>query len=227
MDKMTQLNLLYYDMKMDYIKTPVSHPIHKKKGLRWMGSPITKHATDLIAYQQIIHAHKPEIIVECGTQYGGSALFFAHILDAVADRGLRSGRIISIDIDNGVRTTKLPKHKRITYLTGSSVDESILAEVRKVAMGKETMVCLDSDHREEHVFNELVAYVDIVTPGQYIVVEDTDLNGHPVRAAFGPGPHEAIVRFLEKHPDIFEQVPWEEKIFLSHNVGGWLRKKSI
>lgn len=47
-----------------------------------------------------------------------------------------------------------------------------------------------------HVTREFVALVPLLRRGNYLVVEDTIVNGHPVRPEFGPGPLEAIQTYL-------------------------------
>ena len=42
--------------------------------------------------------------------------------------------------------------------------------------GERVMVMLDSDHRAKHVLAELEAYSPLITPGNYLIVEDTNLN---------------------------------------------------
>ncbi|MSP52255.1 MAG: hypothetical protein EXQ91_07690 [Alphaproteobacteria bacterium] len=59
---------------------------------------------------------------------------------------------------------------------------------------------LDSDHAGPHVLRELTAGVPLLMPGDYLVVEDTIVNGHPVRPQFGPGSMEEIMAYLAANP---------------------------
>jgi cephalosporin hydroxylase len=71
------------------------------------------------------------------------------------------------------------------------------------------------------VLAELELYGSRVSSGQYLIVEDTNLNGHPVRADFGPGPMEAVQEFLEGHPE-FTPDRSREKFLLTYNPSGYL-----
>ena len=85
------------------------------------------------------------------------------------------------------------------------------------------MVILDSNHQKEHVLAELRAYSPLVTPADYLVVEDTNVNGHPVRADYGPGPMEAVDEFLAG-TDEFSIDASREKFFMTFNPRGYLRR---
>ena len=62
------------------------------------------------------------------------------------------------------------------------------------------------------------------SPRAYLVVEDTNINGHPVYEAFGPGPMEAVQDFLKERDD-FEVDRSREKFLFTFNPGGWLRRR--
>ena len=68
------------------------------------------------------------------------------------------------------------------------------------------------------------AYAPLVTPGSYLIVEDTNLNGHPVESDHGPGPAEAVAEFLERN-DAFVRDESREKFLLTFNPGGYLKKR--
>jgi cephalosporin hydroxylase len=59
--------------------------------------------------------------------------------------------------------------------------------------------------------------------GSYCVVEDSNLNGHPVAQEFGPGPMEAIQAFLAEN-DAFEVDRSREKFYLTFNPSGFLKR---
>jgi cephalosporin hydroxylase len=183
----------------------------------WMGIQVVKCPFDLWNYQEIMFEMRPDFILETGTHNGGSALYLAHICDL-----LGKGEIVTMDI--GVMPNR-PEHPRITYVTGSSTDPRAVEYAQKRAQGKSSiMVILDSDHTQQHVYNEMKAYHGLVTPGNYLIVEDTNVNGHPVRPDFGPGPFEAVQQFMQENQD-FEIDYAREKMKLTMNPCGFLRKK--
>lgn len=184
----------------------------------YQGVPILKSPLDLWVYQEIIWDLQPTLIIETGTAYGGSALYLAHQLD----RSSASGQIISIDLEPA---EKLPKHPRIHYIAGySSTHPSVVEAVRKTADAHpRVMVILDSDHSKRHVLNELDAYASLVTNGQFLVVEDTNINGRPVPVDWrgGPGPGIAVDEWLPQHTE-FEQATMAERYLMTFHT--WMRR---
>jgi len=180
--------------------------------MRWLGVKALKTPTDFWVYQELITGIRPDWIIETGTCFGGSALFMASVLD-----GLGKGKILTIDIKKPRRP---PAHPRIEYYTGSSVDPKTLAYVRRRISGK-VLVILDSDHSMGHVFKELEAYSWMVSPGSYLIVEDTSLNGD-VRKDHGPGPREALEKWLPTQ-DRFAVDEGCERYYLTFHPGGYLR----
>jgi cephalosporin hydroxylase len=183
----------------------------------WLGTPVIKCPLDLWIYQEIIMdlETRPDLIVETGTMRGASAHFMAWIFDLVG-----SGRVITIDNRD---LDGRPRHPRIEYLTGSSIDEEIVARVRgSVVPGERVMVVLDSRHHRDHVIAELRAYASLVTKGNYLIVEDTNVNSW--RPEFEPGPLEAVREYLEED-DSFTIDRSQEKFMMTFNPNGYLVKR--
>jgi cephalosporin hydroxylase len=188
------------------------------KDTRWMGVPIWKCPLDLWVYQELLHELEPDLIIETGTAYGGSSLYLAMLCEAKG-----RGEVLSIDIGEWPQR---PCHQRLTYHTGSSTDPGLVERIAERARPLPTvLVVLDSDHSYDHVLAELRAYSPMVTPGSYVVVEDTNINAHPVYEEFGPGPMEAVQDFLKERDD-FAVDHTREKLLLTFNPHGWLRRLS-
>jgi cephalosporin hydroxylase len=183
---------------------------------RWLGVRTDKCPLDLWIYQELLHELKPDLIVETGTAFGGSALYLASLCDL-----LGRGEVLTIDVQP---QEGRPEHPRLEYFHGSSVAPETLEYVRsRAAKAGTVLVVLDSDHRKEHVLEELRLYAPLVTPGSYVVVEDTILNGHPVSPDFGPGPMEAAEVFLRTE-SAFKVDRGREKLYLTFNPKGYLRR---
>jgi cephalosporin hydroxylase len=184
--------------------------------LSWMGVTCLKNPLDMWMYQELLHRNRPDVLVECGTNKGGSALFFAHMFDLIG-----RGRVISIDVREN---PDKPRHPRIEYLVMSSTSlDCVRALTRRIQFSETVMAVLDSDHSAEHVRKELELYAPMVTKGQYLVVEDTNINGHPVKKSFGPGPMEALMDFLKTNRD-FEIDRRQERLKITFSPSGWLKR---
>lgn len=183
--------------------------------LSWFGYHLLKCPFDLWVYQELLVRTRPDIVIETGTKFGGSALYLAMVLDQIGH-----GRVITVDIE--VDPTR-PKHSRISYITGSSVDRAVVEQVREQVGAQRAMVVLDSDHHAPHVYDEIIAYSSLVQIGDYLIVEDTNVNGHPVWPDFGQGPMEAVDKFLSEN-DEFQIDHRCERFLLTMCPRGYLRR---
>jgi cephalosporin hydroxylase len=182
----------------------------------WMGVRTPKSPLDLWIYQEIIYEIRPATIIECGTAFGGSTLFFASMCDL-----LGCGRVISIDV--AVRPGR-PQHDRITYLLGSPVAPEIVATVETLIDPEgPVLAVLNSDYRKDHVLAELELYSRFVTEGSYAIVEHTSVAGYSIGPAPAAGPMDAVEEFLRGRED-FVIDREREKFPLTFNPRGYLRK---
>jgi cephalosporin hydroxylase len=181
----------------------------------WFGYQTLKCPLDLWLYQELLFRTRPDVVIETGTWRGGSALYLAMMFDQ-----LNQGRVITVDIN---ADDTRPRHPRITYVLGSSTDPGTVTAVHNLVDGARAMVILDSDHAAAHVYDEIVAYQPLVRAGDYLIVEDTNVNGHPTFPEFGPGPMEAVERFLAENSD-FTVDRRCERFLMTLNPGGYLRR---
>lgn len=186
----------------------------------WMGIETQQNPNDAWVTQEIISEQKPDFIIEAGSMMGGSALMWAMMQEQVNP----DGRVITIDIkDRTAAAQKVPAWKKVDFRLGSSTDPKIVEEIRERVKGKNVLVILDSAHDKEHVLAELDAYWNMVPVGGYLIVQDTNLNGHPVAPSYGPGPWEALEEFLSKN-DHFAIDHHRERLLFTMHPNGYLKR---
>jgi cephalosporin hydroxylase len=135
------------------------------------------------------------------------------------------GNVITVDIESsaGQASKRALWQQHVEAIIGSSVDPKVTDHIAQEVQGKKVLVTLDSLHTREHVSKEIEIYSRLVSPGSYLVVQDTNINGNPVRSDFGPGPYEAVQEFLRTH-DNFVVDRSREKFLLTFYPGGWLKR---
>jgi cephalosporin hydroxylase len=187
--------------------------------LEWMGCPIWQNVFDLWTIQEAIHEQRPELLIECGTNRGGSALFYAHLFDL-----LNHGSVITIDI----KPLHSLSHPLIHALLGSSVEAEVIAAVSQRVQDANgpVMVIFDSDHAATHVRQEMEAYQHFVTPDGLMLVQDGVIDRLDIFREARPGPLPAIEAFLADHPEFSVDQRLCSKFPLSHHPLGWLRKNT-
>lgn len=178
----------------------------------WLGFPVAQLPQDLVVLQEIVVETRPEVIVETGLLRGGSAMFYASILELC---GI-DGEVISVESDPDPsvveRLASHPVGRRVRVVRGDSSASSSVAQVAALLAGRRCgLVSLDSDHSCEHVAAELEAYSPMVTVGGHVCVLD-GIEAAIARSGVRPGlgesprwlhdnPLSAVRDFLSRHPE--------------------------
>lgn len=169
------------------------------KRTTWLGITCWKSVSDMWNYQEILWELKPSLVIEFGSNEGGSALFFANVLRQIGE----PFRVLSVDIDHRPLDPRARHDPDITFVESSSAAPSVadLITGLKSDFPGRIFAILDSDHTMGHVLAEMKLLRPLLSSGDYLLVEDSCVNGHPVLPGWGPGPYEAIEAYEREFPD--------------------------
>lgn len=203
------------------------HWVHQTN---WFGEPILQLPQDVLALQEIIFNTRPKYIIEVGTAWSGTLLFYSTLMEVLGGE-----KIIGIDIyipdDLRQRISSFEKlAKRIEYINGSSIDDTTVDKVKSIIGDcRDILIVLDSDHTHKHVLAELRKYGPLVGKGSYLVVSDTVVEYQPKDLNrprdWGPGdnPKTALDEYM-KECDRFEvDQALSDKLLMSCVPGGYLK----
>src|SRR5262249_4126697 len=160
----------------------------------YWGVPALKNPNDFWVYQEILHEMKPDVIVEIGNHRGGSTLALAHLCDL-----LEKGGVIALDISHANVDAIARQHPRITWIEGDACET--YTRVRQVVRPEDRVLVIeDSSHTYENTLRVLRTYSELIKPGDYFIVEDSNCH-HGLSVGPYPGPYEAIEAFLAENSD--------------------------
>lgn len=216
--------------------------LHEKYSYRfnWLQRPIIQLPQDIVAFQELVSTVKPNLILETGIAHGGSLVLSASmlcLLDVMEGLDPRQSRrkVIGVDIDirhhNRKALDEHPLRFKMELIEGSSIDPTIIKEVRSHADGVDrVLVSLDSNHTHEHVLAELNAYADLVSVGSYCIVFDTVIEDLPTGSFpdrpwdVGNNPKTAVHEWLKSHPEFETDHDIDNKLLISVAPDGYLKR---
>lgn len=183
----------------------------------YKGVPCIKCPFDYVLYQMIIDEVKPDLIIEVGTNKGGSTLYLADLLELQG-----KGVIHSIDITDGC-SQLVKDHPRITLFHQGWENY----DLAKVAKYSKVLVIEDGSHYYQSTLDAIQKFSKVVTPNSYLIVEDGIIDDLGLKKEYNGGPVKAIEEFLSLNSEFEIDFKWVNFFGTSatFNSKGYLRKK--
>lgn len=233
------LNFVVRDLQRTFLRVADNLRWYEQS---WLGVPIWQLPDDLVALQRIVFDANPKWIVETGTKFGGSAIFFASLLSMMGRTAGSGGGVITVDVHETAEARELLSER--PHLLASFVRQRLIGDAKAPEILDEisatiaadpgsVMVFLDDWHDGDHVYAEMLRYSELVTPGGIMIVADTtfeDLADTPVVVpsekypdAKTSNPRVALRRFMSERND-FMVVPDYTSTGISNFPDSVLRK---
>ena len=185
--------------------------------ITYRGIKAIKCPFDYVMYQMLIWDLKPDLILEIGTNKGGTALYFADLLDLIG-----KGEIHTIDIEKDQSDPILKTHPRIkTFVEGYQGYDLSLAK------GFNTILVIeDGSHTYEDTIAAVKKFAPLVSLQSYLIVEDGIIDELKLTKKYNGGPLKAIDEFLAGNDAFIIDQKWCNMfgINATFNVDGFLKR---
>jgi len=165
------------------------HHKYTYRGIKTIKCPF-----DYALYQMIIFDVKPDLIIEIGTNHGGSSLYLADMLDIIGKGTIHTIDIMEFPISELIKNNK--RIKRFVLKNGfKDYDLNLAKDFEKI------LVIDDGSHHYSDVIASLEKFKHLISENSYFIVEDGILDKLGMANEYGGGPNRAILEFLTKNTD--------------------------
>jgi cephalosporin hydroxylase len=156
--------------------------------MRWRGTPLMKNVFDFAMYPMLLAEIKPVSLFEIGSGLGASAVWFADNLAALGITGsVHSVDLVKVQIE----------HPGVTFHRGDCAEPGQLFGPELLRRAPHPwLVVEDAHHNVEAVLKH---FHNFLLPGDYLVVEDSDVKRDDIREFLGahPGNYLVDTRFTD------------------------------
>lgn len=200
----------------------------------YAGVPMSKFPEDLRVYEHLLWDAKPNVVIEIGAQFGGSALWFRDRLRTLAGYTAAAEiRVVSLDLDTSAARANLgaldPRYEEtIVFLDADVLDAQTPSRVEEsLPASSVCFVVEDSAHIYETTLAALDGFARFIPPNGYFVVEDGCVDIEEMRGApdWPRGVLPAIEAWLETAEGSDFTVRRDLELYgLSCHPGGFLQR---
>lgn len=164
----------------------------------YRGIPMAKWPFEVALYPMLVWDLKPKTIIEIGSLAGGSALWLSDLMKTFEI----DGRVISID-------RNLPKisfrRDNIEFFECDALHlERVLTPSILGSLERPLLVIEDSAHFSEICLAVARFFDRVLRPGDYMIIEDSNIAELGVGDEFNGGPIGAIAQFLAETEGRYE-----------------------
>jgi cephalosporin hydroxylase len=131
--------------------------------LHWKGAVLMKDPFDVAIYQMIMQEQRPRTIIEVGAYQGGTAVWFADLMELLKI----DGHVYSFDINVD---QIIARHPRVTFSRADSNDPATFDQTLLAGLPHPWLVIEDA---HVNICEMLHMFDRHLRPGDYLAVEDT------------------------------------------------------
>ena len=156
--------------------------------MRWRGMPLMKNVFDFAIYPALIAELRPRTVFEVGSGLGASAVWFADIMAFCG----AEGRVHSVD-----RVKAGMEHPGVSFYQGDcSAPDRLFDDALLRSEPHPWLVIEDAHHNVAEVIEH---FHQFLMPGDYLVVEDSDVKRDDIRTfvTAHPGGYLVDTRFTD------------------------------
>ena len=150
--------------------------------MRWRGVPLMKNVFDFAMYPALLAELRPRTVFEIGSGRGASATWFA---DSLALCG-SDARVHSVD-----RCKAEIEHPQVRFYQGDCAEPERLFDPGLLQTEPHPWLVVEDAHH--NVAAVLQHFHRFLAPGDYLVVEDSDVKRDAIRQFLGAHPGDYLV----------------------------------
>jgi cephalosporin hydroxylase len=185
----------------------------------YKGVSTLKCPFDYVLYQMLINEIKPDLIIEIGTNKGGSSLYLADLLELNG-----KGELHTIDLPENTEDPLARLHPRIKIFK----EGFMRYDTGNLSACPVILIIEDGSHQYNDVLAALLKFSPFVSKNSYFIVEDGIITELGREKEYNGGPQKAIAEFLSITKNFITDRKWCD-FFGSNatfNVNGYLKKIS-